>query len=59
MRLSRVLSTVALAATVLVAPATTLTAVKIRWGLSADSSEKAVLNDYASRCSNTVTVVRA
>ncbi|GAB3247747.1 HNH endonuclease family protein [Alteromonas gracilis] len=34
-------------------------AVKIRWGLSADSSEKSVLNSYASSCSNQVTVTRA
>ena len=34
-------------------------AVKIRWGLSADSAEKSVLNSYASSCSNTITVTRA
>ena len=34
-------------------------AVKIRWGLSADSAEKSVLNSYASSCSNTVTVTTA
>lgn len=34
-------------------------AVKIRWGLSADSAEKSVLNSYASTCSNTVTVTTA
>jgi hypothetical protein len=34
-------------------------AVKIRWGLSADSAEKRVLNDYAATCSNTVSVTRA
>ncbi|TYL56023.1 HNH endonuclease [Nocardioides sp. BGMRC 2183] len=31
-------------------------AVKIRWGLSADSGEKNVLSDYAESCSNSVTV---
>ncbi|WP_141013165.1 HNH endonuclease family protein [Nocardioides sambongensis] len=31
-------------------------AVKVRWGLSADASEKSVLNSYAGSCSNTVTV---
>ncbi len=34
-------------------------AVKIRWGLSADSAEKSVLNSYASSCSNTITVTTA
>jgi hypothetical protein len=34
-------------------------AVKIRWGLSADSAEKSVLNSYASSCSTTVTVTTA
>ena len=34
-------------------------AVKIRWGLSADAAERNVLNQYASTCSNTVTVTRA
>lgn len=34
-------------------------AVKIRWGLSADSAEKSVLNQYASSCSNTITVTTA
>ncbi|TGN64691.1 HNH endonuclease [Nocardioides eburneiflavus] len=34
-------------------------AVKIRWGLTADSAEKSVLNSYASTCSNTVTVTTA
>lgn len=34
-------------------------AVKIRWGLSADSSEKSVLSSYASSCGGTVTVTRA
>ncbi|GAA4108772.1 HNH endonuclease family protein [Nocardioides fonticola] len=34
-------------------------AVKIRWGLSADSAEKKVLDQYASTCSNTVTVTTA
>jgi hypothetical protein len=31
-------------------------AVKIRWGLSADSAEKSVLNSCGSSCSNTITV---
>ncbi len=31
-------------------------AVKIRWSLSADSAEKTVLDDYASRCADTITV---
>jgi hypothetical protein len=34
-------------------------AVKIRWGLTADSAEKSVLNSYAASCSNTVTVTTA
>ena len=34
-------------------------AVKIRWGLTADSAEKSVLNSYASSCSTTVTVTTA
>jgi hypothetical protein len=34
-------------------------AVKIRWGLSADSAEKSVLDSYAASCSNTVTVTTA
>lgn len=34
-------------------------AVKIRWGLTADSTEKSVLNSYASTCSNTITVTLA
>ncbi len=34
-------------------------AVKIRWGLTADSAEKSVLNSYASTCSTTVTVTTA
>lgn len=34
-------------------------AVKIRWGLTADSAEKSVLNSYASSCSNTITVTTA
>lgn len=34
-------------------------AVKIRWGLSADSAEKSVLNSYAASCSNTITVTTA
>lgn len=34
-------------------------AVKIRWGLSADSAEKSVLNNYAASCSNTITVTTA
>lgn len=34
-------------------------AVKIRWGLTADSAEKSVLDSYASSCSNQVTVERA
>lgn len=34
-------------------------AVKIRWGLSADSAEKRVLSDYAAICSNAVSVTRA
>lgn len=34
-------------------------AVKIRWGLSADSAEKSVLDQYASTCSNTITVTTA
>ncbi len=34
-------------------------AVKIRWGLSADSAEKGVLNNYAASCSNTITVTTA
>ncbi|WP_240641209.1 HNH endonuclease family protein [Nocardioides ferulae] len=34
-------------------------AVKIRWGLSADSAEKSVLNQYAASCSNTVSVTIA
>ncbi|KRB74226.1 hypothetical protein ASE01_19520 [Nocardioides sp. Root190] len=34
-------------------------AVKIRWGLSADSAEKSALSGYAAGCSNTVTVSTA
>jgi hypothetical protein len=34
-------------------------AVKIRWGLAADSAEKRVLSDYAGICSNTISVTRA
>lgn len=34
-------------------------AVKIRWGLSADSAEKSALSSYAATCSNTVTVTTA
>lgn len=34
-------------------------AVKIRWGLTADSAEKSVLNSYAGTCSNTITVTTA
>lgn len=34
-------------------------AVKVRWGLSADSSEKSVLNSYASSCSTTISVTIA
>ena len=34
-------------------------AVKVRWGLSADSSEKSVLNRYASSCSATISVTIA
>lgn len=34
-------------------------AVKIRWGLSADSAEKSVLNSFAATCSNTITVTTA
>lgn len=34
-------------------------AVKIRWGLKADSAEKGVLSNYANSCSNTITVTRA
>lgn len=32
-------------------------AVKIRWGLSADSAEKSVLSSYASRCASTTITV--
>lgn len=34
-------------------------AVKIRWNLSADSAERTVLNNYATSCTDTVTVTRA
>ena len=34
-------------------------AVKIRWGLTADSAEKSVLDSYAASCSTTVTVTTA